>query len=379
MEDSDLQSEAVIVSNDDLLTEILVWLPVTSILRFKSVSKHWRLLLTHKHFTHRYDNNNLFKSPGLFARTLCTFSSKSFAHLLAGDIYVSFDVENRSPPPFRCLDLYFNRSRVKILHSCNGLLLCHTLHNGAREHFIFNPTTKQLAIIPPAPKYICSMALAFHLTHCMHYKVVCIRCFELLGDVFQIQVYSSDTRKWKICVESFSAQNLTFCQPVYWNGAVHWAPDCGSCNFLYFKLDVEELQMLPVPEGLVSGEMLMYFGESRGHLHLILHNNREADSFCVNVYEMLGDHSVWFVKYRLQLDALLDDVPNMIYPSQCALQVVDVVRNKEEEDTFLVLLGPLKMIRYNVHDKSFQELYRYKEFSYEFTSAHRYIQILSSF
>ncbi|KAJ0444616.1 putative F-box domain-containing protein [Helianthus annuus] len=57
-EDSDhqpTQSGALIGSNDDLLTEILLRLPVTSILRFKSVSKHWRLHLRHTHFTHRYD------------------------------------------------------------------------------------------------------------------------------------------------------------------------------------------------------------------------------------------------------------------------------------------------------------------------------------
>ncbi|MFS8033276.1 putative F-box domain-containing protein [Helianthus anomalus] len=58
MEDSDhqpTQSGALIGSNDDLLTEILLRLPVTSIIRFISVSKHWQLLLRHRHFTLRYD------------------------------------------------------------------------------------------------------------------------------------------------------------------------------------------------------------------------------------------------------------------------------------------------------------------------------------
>ncbi|XP_076921413.1 F-box protein At5g07610-like [Bidens hawaiensis] len=137
MEDSDLQptqSGALIGSNEDLLTEILIRLPVTSILRFKSVCKHWRLLLTRTHFIHRYDNNNnLSKSPGIFAGNIC----------------VPFDVENRSPPPFHSLDFYFNRSDVEIVQSCNGLLLCRTFHNGAPEYYVFNPTTKQLAFIPP--------------------------------------------------------------------------------------------------------------------------------------------------------------------------------------------------------------------------------------
>ncbi|KAK9051341.1 hypothetical protein SSX86_027968 [Deinandra increscens subsp. villosa] len=52
MEDS-THSGALIGSNDDLVTEILLRLPVTSILRFKSVSKHWRWLLSHRSFTIR--------------------------------------------------------------------------------------------------------------------------------------------------------------------------------------------------------------------------------------------------------------------------------------------------------------------------------------
>ncbi|KAF5761817.1 putative F-box domain-containing protein [Helianthus annuus] len=39
--------------NDDLFTEILLRLPAASIFRFKSVSKHWRLLLSQKYFTQR--------------------------------------------------------------------------------------------------------------------------------------------------------------------------------------------------------------------------------------------------------------------------------------------------------------------------------------
>ncbi|KAI7755818.1 hypothetical protein M8C21_024009 [Ambrosia artemisiifolia] len=52
--DSDHQSTdpgSLIGSNDDLLTQILLRLPAASILRFKSVSKHWLWLLSYKHFT----------------------------------------------------------------------------------------------------------------------------------------------------------------------------------------------------------------------------------------------------------------------------------------------------------------------------------------
>ncbi|KAL9995999.1 putative F-box domain-containing protein [Helianthus debilis subsp. tardiflorus] len=176
------KSGALIGSKDDLLTEILLRLPVTSILRFKSVSKHWRLLLSHTHFTHRYDK--ISNSPGIFA----------------DNVYVPFDVENPStPPPFRNLDTYFDRSGVRILQSCNGLLLCCTERGSigqkaADKYYVFNPTTKQLALIPPihgglkVGKTIRCMGLAFHQTDCVHYKLVCIRELDTRGELFQIQM-----------------------------------------------------------------------------------------------------------------------------------------------------------------------------------------------
>ncbi|KAJ0439595.1 putative F-box domain-containing protein [Helianthus annuus] len=357
MEDSDhqsIQSGAIIGSNDDLITEILLRLPAVSILRFKSVSKHWRWLLRQKHFTQRYDN-----------------VSKSPTGLIATDKYVPFDVENPSVPPFRCLDSYFDRPGVEIVQSCNGLLLCVTRpkgRNGVNKHYVFNPTTKQLALIPSipgGPKTILYMGLAFHQTDCVHFQVICV-CYVDPYQI-QIQIYSSDARKWKISIQSFHLP-VRFTHPgVYWNGAIYWAPYYGNSNCLYFKLDVQQLQRLPLPEGLMTSITLMYFGESRGHLHLIADKNRS-----LSVYEMLSNHSGWFLKYQLQFDALGASFPGTIS------QVMDVVRGKEEEeDTFLVLKTPEKIITYNVHDTSFKQIY---SLSKDCRSIfYRYTETLSSF
>ncbi|KAJ0444644.1 hypothetical protein HanIR_Chr16g0834071 [Helianthus annuus] len=112
------------------------------------------------------------------------------------------------------------------------------------------------------------MGLAYHQTDCPHYKLVCILFLECVGELlelFQIQTYSSDTGKWKISIESFHGiKPALFHQVVYWNGAVFWGPY--DQNYLYFKLDVEKLQTLPLPVGLPSSEiMAMYFRESNHH------------------------------------------------------------------------------------------------------------------
>ncbi|KAJ0837536.1 hypothetical protein HanRHA438_Chr16g0779241 [Helianthus annuus] len=157
---------------------------------------------------------------------------------------IPFDVENPTTPPFRSLDSYFDLPGVRIVQSCNGLLLCSTHgpkgSKDAPRYYVFNPTTKQLALIPPicgglkVHKTIRFMGLAYHQTDCPHYKVVCVHRLEPGVDLFQIQVYSSDTKKWEISCESFCiGKPALFGHGVYWNRAVYWAPFSGRA--FYFK------------------------------------------------------------------------------------------------------------------------------------------------
>nr|GEW24167.1 hypothetical protein [Tanacetum cinerariifolium] len=368
------QSGALVGSNDELLTEILRRLPVTSVLRFKSVSKHWRSLLSQRHFTLLCDK--VMRSPGFFVR----------------NTYIPFDAENESPPPFRSLDFYPDFNGLTILQSCNGLLLCCSdqAHARARKYYVFNPTTKQFAIIPSVPggvdvrKTIRFMGLASHKEGCGHYKVVCIRCANPDRDLYQIQIYSSDTRTWRISNESFSAPySAHFRCGVYWNGTVHWATL--RFRLVCFKLDVEQVHRLRSPEVLKSR---LYFGESRDHLHMVGTVNHES-YLHLNVYEMSSDHSGWFIKYQLELDELPVAYPEMIRSNQhpsspCyyEFKVLDVVRGELEEDTFMVVWIPGKIIRYNVVDKSFKQIFDLTNIfsgSIRFLEAHRYTETLTYF
>ncbi|KAD7117649.1 hypothetical protein E3N88_04917 [Mikania micrantha] len=388
-------SGALIGSNDDLLTQILSRLPVTFILRFKSVSKHWRWLLSHECFTLAYDSLSI--SPGLFVR----------------NIYVPFDVQNQSTPPCRILDFYPDINGIIIMQSCNGLLLCCSDRGNerCRKYYVFNPTTKQFAVIPSVPggqnvrKTIRFMGLAFHQTDCPHYKIVCIHGpnRSSVDNLFRIQIYSSSTGKWKISNNHFYAPYQTmFRNAVYWNGAIHWVPSClwdpSSLNPSYFILEDDELQKLPLPSplpprvaisgGYSDGTLPIYFGESRGHLHLVEFDKYETHLH-LNVYEMLKDHSGWFVKYEVKFDDLMAVVSELIQSNQHSLiphysefEIIDVVRGEDDEDTFMVLKILGKIMRYNVVDKNLMQLYDPTDIchgSIGYSTVHRYIQSLTIF
>ncbi|KAL7583107.1 hypothetical protein Lser_V15G43676 [Lactuca serriola] len=376
MKKRQMHSGALIGSNDDLLIEILLRLPVASVLRFKSVSKHWRSLLSQRPFTLIYKNGSI--SRGLFVQ----------------DFYVPFDDENRNPPPFHNLDFYPDPRGIRIIQSCNGLLLCCSMHGIQRDfrYYVFNPTTKQFALIPSVPgggnirRTISFMGLAFHQTDCPHYKVICIRYIKRDEDRFQIQIYSSETGKWKISDQSFSAPYYTsFSSGVYWHQAIHWAQSSGNPS--YFKLDTEELQTMQsyftIDTKNFIGEKSLYFGESRGCLHLVnrVHRIRRESRLQLNVYEMLNHHSGWFLKYRVKLDELLN--ARNLAPSfldQYFIQVFDVVRGEEEEDEtfFIVIQTPGRIIRYDFHEKSFKLILDHSTGPLWHRGAHRYIETIVS-
>ncbi|GJZ62726.1 F-box protein-like protein [Tanacetum coccineum] len=283
------QSAALIGSYDDLLTEILHRLPVISILRFKSVSKHWRSLLNHRRFTLLYDKS-LVSSPGIFARNL----------------YVPFDVENQSSPPFSSLDFYPDPRGIKIMQSCNGLLLCcSNKGNEDRDFFVFNPPLNN-----------------WQSSH---------RCMDEHGPKF-LQIYSSDTRKWKMIPdESFWESYYTpFSGVSYWNGAILWAP--ASSLPSYFKLDIEKFHDLELPSPLPV--RVKPFGCYRDGMR----------------------------PYLVELDDLpatyLEIIRNVQSPSRpYEFEVLDVVKGEEEEDTFMVVKIFMKIIRFNIMDKSFKEIF----------------------
>ncbi|KAG5607321.1 hypothetical protein H5410_028813 [Solanum commersonii] len=110
-------SARIVVSIDDLLMEILLRVPIRSLLCFKIVSKHWLSIITHPHFSVLcHPNPN--RAIGLFLT--CPYSLPAKPQF----DYVHFDKKNPPKPPFKNLKFIKDSSGISVLQSCNGLMLC---------------------------------------------------------------------------------------------------------------------------------------------------------------------------------------------------------------------------------------------------------------
>ncbi|XVF49412.1 hypothetical protein PTKIN_Ptkin04bG0009800 [Pterospermum kingtungense] len=365
---SSSSSADMIASNDDILTQILLCLPLKSLLKFKTVSKHWLSLITDPEFVPKQNSKSI---SGLFVRRL------------SGVPKPDYDFINLCPdpcrPPFRFLTFFDDPSRIRILQSCNGLMLCSSFRVNRPEtnYYIYNPTRKQYTVLPglvgPRPssrssRNIFGVSLAFDPSRSPHYKVICIRNRDAdLPDHYQIEIYSSKTGPWRPSGCVFAApSNVQFKNGVYWNGAIHWLSDWGDSS-LCFDVEQEQIRDMPMPimtTPFVNGDTLSYryFGESGGHLHLIeVHG---SDNLEFDVYEMEKDYSGWFVKYKVDLNPIAAAFPEMargyVDPIDLhfyAFSILCVVHGETDEDSFMVLHLPNKAIRYNFKDSSFTKLH----------------------
>ncbi|KAJ0098331.1 hypothetical protein Patl1_20703 [Pistacia atlantica] len=358
-----------IANNDDLLTELLIRLPIKSSVKFKSVSKHWLSLISNPHFSVRLSLVPRL-TAGLFLRNVDSTE------------YDFINLASSSPrAPFKLLTLGDESSQIMVLQSCNGLLLCCSLKaqefarfldfNFFENYYVFNPTTKKYKMLPPLPartgvfRAVPGIFLAFDPSKSPHYKVICVRSiYDSLEDTrFEMLIYSSKTGGWQVSVNTFLGPfSLTLLGGVYWNGAIHWI------NFwqksLYLDVEEEEVRempMPPIPDGY-EDRIFCYFGESGGHLHLVeIYNNL---SVLFNVFEMEKDYSKWFVKYQVDLRGIATAYPEMLFrnyvnPDSFRYSILCLVREEYDDDSYVVLHLSKKAIRYNLKEKTFETLHQF--------------------
>ncbi|KAJ7974833.1 putative F-box family protein [Quillaja saponaria] len=355
-----------VANNEELLIEILLRLPIKSLLKFKSVSKYWLSLISCSHFSYLHKDHNPFpnSASGLFLRRHSPLVNPQFSF-----VDLNLNPDTCSSASFRSLTFIDNPSGVNILQSCNGLLLCSSFpgaNQSKTNYYIYNPTTKQYSLLPPfgssngALRTVFAVSLAFDPFKSPYYKVVCVRDSGSSGNHFQFEIYSSDTGLWRVCGSSLSAfSNVQFYGGVYWHGSVHWISTLG--NSLYFNIDKEEVQELPMPPipDFSLKRVFNYFEESRDHLHLIEIYDFQNLEF--NVYEIERDYSGWFVKYHVDLGAVPIAFPEMKTTTSSDLHcyrfsILSVVRGQRDENSYLVLSIPGKVVRYNFQDKTFHKL-----------------------
>ncbi|KAA8541520.1 hypothetical protein F0562_022672 [Nyssa sinensis] len=355
------RKRAVVIfeGNDDVFIEILIRLPIKSLLKCKCVCKWWRHLISDPFFIRKYSLRNPHHRVSGF------YLQKFLLLQLYSELkFIAFDGQNEAAPQ-PSLSFIEDERGVCIQHSCNGLLICSSFrcHEEDRIYYICKPTTKQYFPLPRVEcKTVICINIAFDPNKSPNYSMICICDSKVSAYHRQIKIYNSDTGSWRVSGNPFFASDdMLFNRGVFWNGALHWV----GRGDLSLRFDVERevlvrMPMPPIHEGWVE-RRLGYFGESGGHLYLIEIYGPNTAAF--DVMEMNRDYSGWFVKYHVNLNEVAGEYPAMLRENvqeihRFVFSIMHMIHRGvgKKEETLMVLHIPGKFISYNLMDQTFKDL-----------------------
>ncbi|GKD95565.1 hypothetical protein Tco_1379462 [Tanacetum coccineum] len=194
-----------VLTNDDLLTKILIRLHILCIHLFTTVSKQWLRILTYHVFTLNRSQITKVDPPiGLFVNHIRSLFECDFVSLDS-----KLQLKKSAVDSSFTLCSTEEADNVKILQSCIGLLLC----VGSRRHvlyYVYNPSTNQFkrllypdCSLDNSPYYrSAGLRMAFDPTKSPHYKLVDVGRTSCDID---IQIYSLKT-----VPEGWSIQSTTW-------------------------------------------------------------------------------------------------------------------------------------------------------------------------
>ncbi|KAH6813613.1 hypothetical protein C2S51_022631 [Perilla frutescens var. frutescens] len=333
----------MITHNDDLLMEILLWLPTKSLIRFKLVCKRWFNLISSHHFSDQHTLQQRCRSKLKPSLLLSLAEASSYFYLqssLNGAKLVTYSFSSTLVEP-------------TIWSFSNGLFLlqCRSVENPLEVCHVYNPTTKQsrkiLLNVNDIYRCVMGLNLVFDPLKSLHYKIVCIRAAPRRSFSFwrswwrhcQIEVYESNTSTWKLCGEPFLApRDLIFDHGVEWKGCIHW---CG----VFF--DLQDCVVGKHPEIVVPGEdgtegFYNNYIESNGYLHNVVQFPKKNYFM---IFELQSDYSEWSLRYHINFDG-----------ASRPLSVLSMVRGESEEDSTLVLHEPGRIAFYGLQENYVKEL-----------------------
>ncbi|XP_026409928.1 F-box protein CPR1-like [Papaver somniferum] len=319
---------------EDIQVDILLRLPVNSILICKWVCKPWRNLIRSRKFIQYHLNFSIQKSKSrLMVRSLNGQSSKPNIYtidyaLLSSSASNSLELDDvwqeafQMDYPFQCNEV----KRVWILGSSNGLICLGISTTGRREFhedsrmYIWNPTTREYKRIPiPLNDLIYDLNDTFYNVrygfgydcNTDDYKVVRIDDYAS-SHHYQADVYSLASGVWRaIPTISYSFRNTN--GGVLFNGALHWlggttnkktAPDV----IISFDVSKEILIHVPFPKETMQRPICKDVGVLADCLCLYLGNDVRTEVWVMMDY---GVRDTWTKRFTFTQDSF----PGYVYPN----------------------------------------------------------------
>ncbi|KAK4425948.1 F-box protein [Sesamum alatum] len=267
---------------DDLIVEILTWLPVKPVLRCRCVCKSWLSLISTPQFVRSHLRKSKQGSNYAHHRVMliCRGDIKqcSVPCLLREPIIDTFDTDYSVP---------FWLQPNRIMGSCDGLI-CHVIDR--KGLFLWNPSTRVWKKLPDFGFNenfgIFAYGLGFDKSS-DDYKVVVVLIGGRDSNEVAVKVYSLKTDQWKR-IENFKGRWLRDNRAAFVHGKLHWIANYdrefkSGWKIVSLDLGTEEYGVLEMPKNVEIG-WYKKLGASEECLYMLCSNLTSADVWIMDDY-----------------------------------------------------------------------------------------------
>lgn len=354
---SSFAAESMSHNVHDLLVEFLLRLPSKSLLRFKSVCKSWRALISSRYFCLLWQQHH--QGPGILLMS---------AMICRPHRYVPLSGPTTGIPQFELpSDVHH-----MVLQSYKGFLLHMKYENYPRNHkyWVYNPATLEVVVLPPPRMDTCKIhprrcrciirdpVLAFD-SH-SHGRVVGLASRlsrRRRAYIYQVCV-TENQGAWRSSSKTITLKPLS--SGVNWRNFVVWL---NPVKTLFYDVWEEGLRFCDSPRFLTSqffygivGPYSYHLGESAGHLHFI---HIEESRLIIN--EMKHDLSGWFVKHKIELSQIEASLVRSIgWDIDTDVKFKINILMKEKEYSMLVLGCLNDVVLYRIQDQKSWKLFEWE-------------------
>ncbi|KAM7468943.1 hypothetical protein LguiA_007126 [Lonicera macranthoides] len=291
----------------ELLIQILLWLPPKSLLRFRSVSKSWCSLISSPNFIDIHTRNlpHVTNTRKLI-RHCTTTSPREEVYSVFFDNQSSFDRDDDVKIDFP----FTSTTEYRIVGSCNGLICLsdENMWDDVYTTVLWNPAIRRKLTLPP-PDIIVRNPGSLHVLgfgfdcKANDYKIVLlsyknpisIHLLPPLVDVPSVEVFSVNTGAWRgistpapLCHIAGDLWRQRFV-----NGAAHWVActlNCGQMRNLILSFDMcdEVFREIKLPECL-AGKSPWFMGV------VVIQDSLYVVEYDISL-EFLNMLSIWVMK-----------------------------------------------------------------------------------
>lgn len=274
------------LSAGDIVEDILLRLPVKSLIRFKSVCKTWCFAISNPHFARAHLRRRRLEKPNSFQKLLLIvgepleYALKSFNYEDSSNFEMVSNGLLDFPGKFR---LPSSIVRIRAHGSCDGLVCLYIREVESHTLILWNPTTGDFKPIPAPTSIFCDFwIVGFGYDPVSDdYKILAV-CFD---GGREMMIFSLKRPSWRSLGLSVGDSTPSG-EGVYLNGFFHWL---SALHILSFDLSDEKFKVLiSLPDIAVNHGSLL--SVVRGCLFVYSGNCEDRCSKC---WVWMGEYGVW--------------------------------------------------------------------------------------